>query len=40
MARLGPLAKGVNTLGGHITCEAVAADLGLLPRYRDIESML
>ena len=33
------LAKGVNTFGGHITCEAVAADLGLLPRYRDIESI-
>ena len=34
------LARGVNTLGGHITCEAVAADLGLLSRYRGIESIL
>ncbi|MCW9077594.1 MAG: alanine dehydrogenase [Gammaproteobacteria bacterium] len=34
------LARGVNTFGGHITCEAVAADLGLLSRYRGIESIL
>jgi len=34
------LARGVNTFGGHITCEAVAADLGLLSHYRDIESIL
>lgn len=34
------LARGVNTLLGYVTCEAVASDLGMMANYRAVDTLL